>query len=154
ERSWIGGACPAVACLPSKNEIWSARIAHLVRHAGAFGVVAGAVRIDMAKVRARKQDMVEREIALHLKIYKESGAELVMGAGRFAAPKTIEAALNQGGRRLLTGEQVVIDVGTHAAMPDIPGVEAARPLTHVEALELDETPAHLIVLGGGYVGVE
>src|ERR1700741_1486383 len=90
ERRWVGGSCPAVACLPSKNEIWSARVAHLARNAGAFGAVTGPVSVDMAKVRGRKQDMIEREIAVHLNAYRESGAELIMGIGRFIAPKTIE----------------------------------------------------------------
>ena len=154
ERRWVGGSCPAVACMPSKNEIWSARIAHLARNAGAFGAVTGPVEVDMAKVRARKQGMIDREIALHLNAYRESGAELIMGGGRFVAPKTIEVALNDGGKRMLTGDQVVINVGTHAAVPNIPGIEAARALTHIEALELDYAPAHLLVLGGGYTGVE
>src|SRR6516225_8118797 len=69
ERQWVGGSCPAVACLPSKNEIWSARVAHLARNAGAFGTVTGPVRVDMAKVRARKQGMIDREIAFHLNAY-------------------------------------------------------------------------------------
>jgi pyruvate/2-oxoglutarate dehydrogenase complex dihydrolipoamide dehydrogenase (E3) component len=154
ERQWVGGSCPAVACLPSKNEIWSARVAHLARHAAPFGTVTGPVRTDMAVVRGRKQGMVDREIAFHLGAYKDSGAELIMGTGRFVAPKTIEVALNDGGTRRLSGDRVVVNVGTHAAIPDIPGIEAARPLTHIGALELDRVPAHLVVLGGGYVGIE
>jgi pyruvate/2-oxoglutarate dehydrogenase complex dihydrolipoamide dehydrogenase (E3) component len=154
ERRWVGGSCPAVACLPSKNEIWSARVAHLARHAGEFGTMTGPVKTDMARVRQRKQDMVEREIAFHLNAYKTSGAELIMGIGRFVAPKTIEVTLNEGGTRVLTGERVVINVGTHPAIPNIPGLKPAHPLTHIEALELDSLPAHLIVLGGGYVGIE
>jgi pyruvate/2-oxoglutarate dehydrogenase complex dihydrolipoamide dehydrogenase (E3) component len=154
ERRWVGGSCPAVACLPSKNEIWSARVAHIARNAGAFGTVTGPVKVDMAKVRARKEDMIRREITFHLNAYKESGAELIMGSGRFMAAKTIEVALNDGGTRVVTGGEVVVNVGTHAAIPDIPGIEDARPLTHIEALELEYAPAHLIVLGGGYVGVE
>lgn len=154
ERRWVGGACPAVACLPSKNELWGARVAHMVQHAADFGTVTGPVRTDMAKVRRRKQDMVEREIAFHLGAYKESGAELIMGEGRFVSSKTIEVQLNDGGTRSLTGDQVVVNVGTHAAIPTIPGLEAARALTHIEALELDYMPSHLVVLGGGYVGIE
>jgi pyruvate/2-oxoglutarate dehydrogenase complex dihydrolipoamide dehydrogenase (E3) component len=97
ERRWIGGSCPNIACLPSKNEIWSARVAYLARHAARFGTVTGAVKTDMATVRQRKRDMVDREIALHLQNYKTSGAELIMGAGRFVAPKTLEVRLNDGG---------------------------------------------------------
>jgi len=154
ERRWVGGSCPNIACLPSKNEIWSARIAHLAHHAAQFGTVTGPVAIDMAKVRQRKRDMVDREIALHLQNYKQSGAELIMGSGRFVAPKTLEVQLNDGGTRVLAGDQVFLNLGTHAAIPNIPGLKAALPLTHIEALELDYLPSHLIVLGGGYVGLE
>ena len=154
ERRWIGGSCPNIACLPSKNEIWSARVAHLVHHAAHFGTMTGAVKMDMAKVRQRKRDMVNREIDFHLKSYKMSGAELIMGTGRFAAPKTLEVRLNDGGTRELAADQVFLNVGTHAAIPKVPGLEAARPLTHIEALELDYLPQHLIVFGGGYVGLE
>lgn len=154
ERRWVGGACPAVACLPSKNELWSARVAHLVRNAAQFGTLTDAVKADMRKVRSRKQDMIDREIAFHLSAYRDSGAVLIMGSGRFVEPKTIEVALNDGGTRLISGNEVVINVGTHAAIPNIPGLEVARALTHVEALELDYLPSHMIVLGGGYVGIE
>jgi pyruvate/2-oxoglutarate dehydrogenase complex dihydrolipoamide dehydrogenase (E3) component len=154
ERRWIGGSCPNIACLPSKNEIWSAKVAHLVRHAAQFGTVTGPVTIDMAKVRQRKRDMVDREIALHLQNYKASGAELILGSGHFRAPKTLEVRLNDGGTRLLAADQVFLNIGTHAAIPDIPGLAVAQPLTHIEALELDYLPSHLIVLGGGYVGLE
>jgi pyruvate/2-oxoglutarate dehydrogenase complex dihydrolipoamide dehydrogenase (E3) component len=154
ERRWVGGSCPAVACLPSKNEIWSARVAHQVARAGHFGTLAHPDPTDMARVRARKQEMIDREIAFHLEAYKESGAELVMGSGRFVEAKKIEVALNGGGTRLMAGREVVLNVGTHAAVPDIPGLEAARALTHIEALELDYAPSHLVVLGGGYVGIE
>jgi pyruvate/2-oxoglutarate dehydrogenase complex dihydrolipoamide dehydrogenase (E3) component len=154
ERRWVGGSCPAVACLPSKNEIWSARVAHLVRNAASFGTIVDGVRTDMAKVRRRKQGMIDREIELHLGLYKQTGAELIMGSGRFIGPKTIEVALNEGGTRVLAGNEVVINVGTHAAMPDVPGLRDAHALTHIEALELDDVPPHLIVLGGGYTGIE
>ena len=155
ERRWIGGSCPNIACLPSKNEISSARIAHHVRHAARFGtVIAGPVTTDMTKVRQRKRDMVAREIELHLHNYKTTGAELIMGSGRFVAPKTLEVNLNAGGTRVLAGDQVFLNLGTRAAVPNIPGLEAARPLTHIETLELDYLPSHLIVLGGGYVGLE
>src|SRR6266567_3247596 len=154
ERRWIGGSCPNIACLPSKNEIWSARVAHLAHHGPQFGTVIGSITTDMAKVRQRKRDMVDREIALHLQNYKTSGAELIMGAGRFVAPKTLQVDLNDGGTRVLAGDQVFLNLGTHAAIPNIPGLEAARPLTHIEALELDYLPSHLIVLSGGYVGIE
>ncbi|HEY2025329.1 mercuric reductase [Paraburkholderia sp.] len=154
ERQWVGGSCPAVACLPSKNEIWSARVAHLTRHAADFGMTTGPVTVDMAKVRERKRGMVEREASFHIDAYASSGAELIMGTGRFAAPRTIEVQLNDGGTRTLSGNRVVVNTGTHAAIPDVPGLRAAQPLTHIGALELDYAPSHLIVLGGGYIGIE
>jgi pyruvate/2-oxoglutarate dehydrogenase complex dihydrolipoamide dehydrogenase (E3) component len=154
ERQWVGGSCPAVACLPTKNELWGARVAHLVRHAARFGTIADGVRTDMALVRRRKQDMVEREIELHLNLYKQTGGELVMGRGRFIGPKKIEVVLNEGATDVLAGNEIVINVGSHAAIPDIPGLGDSHPLTHIEALELDTVPPHLIVLGGGYTGVE
>jgi pyruvate/2-oxoglutarate dehydrogenase complex dihydrolipoamide dehydrogenase (E3) component len=98
--------------------------------------------------------MVDRQIAAHLQNYKTSGAELIMGSGRFVAPKTLDVRLNDGGTRVLVGDQVFLNVGTHAAIPSVPGLEAARPLTNIEALELDCLPPHLLVLGGGYVGLE
>jgi pyruvate/2-oxoglutarate dehydrogenase complex dihydrolipoamide dehydrogenase (E3) component len=154
ERRWIGGSCPNIACLPTKNEIWSAKVAHQVRNGAQFGAMTGPVAIDMATVRRRKRAMVEAQIAAHLQNYRASGAELIMGSGRFVAAKTLEVRLNDGGTRVLTGGKVFLNIGTHATIPDIPGLAVARPLTHVEALELDYAPAHLIVLGGGYVGLE
>src|SRR5262249_45158664 len=154
ERRWIGGSCPNVNCLPSKNEIWSAKVAQLVHHAAQFGTVTGPVTIDMATVRQRKRAMVDRQVAAHLQNYQTSGAQLIMGAGRFVAPKTLEVRLNDGGTRLLAGDKVFLNVGPHAAMPNGPGLQAARPLSNIEALELDYVPSHLLVLGGGYVGLE
>ena len=145
---------PNTNCLPSKNEIWSAKVADLVHHADRFGMVTGSTATDMKRVLARKRDMVDGLIAMHLDNYKASGAELIMGTGRFIAPKTIEVSLNDGGTRVLTGDRVVLNLGTHATIPDIPGLAAAAPLTNVEALELDRLPDHLIVIGGGYVGLE
>src|SRR5262245_66124126 len=130
ERRWVGGSGAAVACLPSKNEIWSARVAHLARHAAQFGTETSPVATDMAKVWRRKQDMVDRDIALHLSAYKTSGAELVMGSGRIVGPRTIEVALKDGGTRVLSASKVVIDVGTHAAIPSTPAPKASDPHPH------------------------
>src|ERR1700758_1527457 len=154
ERRWIGGSCPNVNCLPSKNEIWSAKVPDLMHHAGRFGSMTGAVTVDMAKVRQRKRDMEDGLIAVHLQNYESSGAELIMGEGHFVAPTTLEVRLNDGGTRVLSGDQVFLDIGTHPAIPSVPGLEAATPLTNIEALELAYLPSHLIVLGGGYVGLE
>jgi len=143
ERKWIGGACPNIACMPSKNEISSARVAYLLRHAAEYGWTISPGVIDMAVVRKRKREMVEAQVTKHLENYKTSGAELIMGSGRFVAPGTIEVHLNDGGTRVLASHQVFINVGTHPAIPNVPGLEAAKPLTHIEALELDYLPPHL-----------
>jgi pyruvate/2-oxoglutarate dehydrogenase complex dihydrolipoamide dehydrogenase (E3) component len=154
ERRWIGGSCVNVACMPSKNEISSAKVAQLARHAAQYGTVTNSSTVEMATVRRRKREMVERQIARHLQNYESSGAELIMGSGRFVAPRTLEVTLNDGRMRVLAGDKVFLNVGTHAAVPNVPGLRAARPLTHVEALELDYLPPRLIVIGGGYVGLE
>jgi len=154
ERRWIGGSCPNIACMPSKNEISSARVAYLTRNAAQFGTTTGPVAVDMRAVRKRKRQMVERQVATHLQIYNASGVELIMGTARFAGPKTLEVALNDGGARVLSANTVFLNLGTHAALPNISGLDAARPLTHVEALELDRLPSHLLVIGGGYSGLE
>ena len=154
ERALIGGACPNIACLPSKNVIHSAKVAHFLRHAAEFGLRTGPATTDMAGVRGRKRAMVEDMVAIHRARFAANGLEFVLGEGRFVGPMTIEVRLAEGGTRRLEGERVFLDLGTHATIPDIPGLAGAGPLTHVEALELDRLPAHLIVLGGGYVGVE
>jgi pyruvate/2-oxoglutarate dehydrogenase complex dihydrolipoamide dehydrogenase (E3) component len=154
ERRYVGGSCPNINCLPSKNEVWSAKVADLLHHAAQFGALTGTVAVDMAKVRQRKREMVEGLIALHLDLYRKSGAELIMGDGRFVAPKTLEVRLRDGGTRVLTGERVFLNLGTHATIPPVAGLADAGPLTNIELLELDRLPAHLVVLGGGYVGLE
>ena len=154
ERRSVAGSCPTVACMPSKNEIWGARMAHQARQGAHYGVVTGPGTIDMARVRERKRAMVESEIAAHRGGLEKSGVEVIEGEGRFVAPKTLEVKRADGGTRLLAGRQVFLNTGTLAAIPNIPGLADARPLTHIELLELDRQPAHLIVLGGGYVGLE
>ncbi len=154
ERRWVGGSCPNVACLPSKTEIWSAKVADLVRRARTFGVATSRTVVDMARVRQRKREMVDDLVSVHHAHYRASGAELIMGSACFVAPKRVEVRLNDGGTRTLEGERVFLNLGTHATIPPIAGLSDARPLTHVEALELDRLPEHLVVLGGGYVGLE
>ena len=154
ERSMIGGSCPNVACLPSKNVIYSAKAVSLVDPRTGLGVTTGQVGVDMAGVARRKRQMVEGLVEMHLANFKASGAELVMGEARFTEPKTVEVTLNGGGSRHLRGERVFLGLGSRASVPDVPGLAAAEPMTHVEALNLERLPDHLIVLGGGYVGLE
>jgi pyruvate/2-oxoglutarate dehydrogenase complex dihydrolipoamide dehydrogenase (E3) component len=150
----VGGSCPNVACLPSKNVIYSAKAVSLVHPTRGLGVVTGSVRVDMAGVARRKRQMVAEMVEVHLGKFKASGAKLVMGEARFTEPKTVRVTLNAGGTRSLHGERVFINVGTRASMPDVPGLVIAGPMTHVEALNLERLPDHLVILGGGYVGLE
>jgi pyruvate/2-oxoglutarate dehydrogenase complex dihydrolipoamide dehydrogenase (E3) component len=154
DRKYVGGACPNVACLPSKNVIHSAKVASLVRRHREFGIETGPIAIDMAGVYARKRDMVDGIIQVHLDRYHALGDELIFGDGTFVGPRTVHVSLRDGGERTLTADRVFVDLGTHAAMPELPGLRDAKPLTHIEALDLQRRPEHLIVLGGGYVGLE
>jgi pyruvate/2-oxoglutarate dehydrogenase complex dihydrolipoamide dehydrogenase (E3) component len=154
ERKYIGGACPNIACMPSKNIVHSAKVASYFARGKEFGIATNGFTIDMSAVRDRKRRMVAGEIEAHLDNYKRSGAELIVASGRFIGPKTLEATLPDGTTRQLRGTNVIIGTGTRAALEPIPGLTEAQPLTHVEALELNEIPEHLLVLGGGYVGLE
>jgi pyruvate/2-oxoglutarate dehydrogenase complex dihydrolipoamide dehydrogenase (E3) component len=154
ERKYIGGSCPNIACLPSKNVIHSAKVASYFRRSEEFGIAKGDFRIDMSAVRDRKRKMVADLIAIHVANFKASGAELIMGSARFIGRKTFEVSLNEGGTRVVRGEKIVIGTGTRATFAEIPGLRESIPLTHIEALELDYVPQHLIVLGGGYIGLE
>jgi pyruvate/2-oxoglutarate dehydrogenase complex dihydrolipoamide dehydrogenase (E3) component len=154
ERGLIGGSCPNIACLPSKNVIYGARVAALFRRGAEFGIKTGPITIDMQGVRHRKRQMVDALIAVHRRNYSTSGAELIIGEGRFVAPKTIEVRAPDGGVRQLAATHVFLNVGTRAAIPEVPGLAECKPLTHVEALELNRVPEHLLVLGGGYIGLE
>src|SRR6201984_1449349 len=154
ERKYIGGSCPNIACLPSKNIVHSAKVASYFRRREEFGIVTKGFTIDMSGVRDRKRRMVSGEVDAHLDNYKRSGAELILGSGRFIGPKTLEATLPDGTNRRLRGTNVIIGTGTRAALDPIPGLADAQPLTHVQALELSEIPEHLLVIGGGYVGLE
>lgn len=154
ERKYIGGSCPNIACLPSKNLIHSAKVASLVRGSEAFGIMKTGFKVDMPSVRSRKRNMVAEMVNKHLEYFKKSGAEFIMGNGRFIGPKTVEVTQPDGLTRRLHGANVIIGTGTRAAVDSIPGLAEARPLTHVEALELGVVPGRLLVIGGGYVGLE
>ena len=154
ERKYIGGSCQNIACLPSKNVIYSAKVASLARRHREFGIETGPISIDMAGVYSRKRQMVDDLFKLHMDKNRAAGDEIIFGNGEFVAPRTLHVALRDGGERTLTADRVFVNVGTRAAIPDMPGLREAKPMTHVEALDLQRRPDHLIVLGGGYVGVE
>jgi pyruvate/2-oxoglutarate dehydrogenase complex dihydrolipoamide dehydrogenase (E3) component len=154
ERKYIGGSCPNIACLPSKNVIHSAKVASYFFRSEEFGIHKSNVTIDMSAVRERKRKMVAGLVDLHLDNFKKSGAELVLGSGRFIGPRTVEVAMHDGTTRQLRGTNVIIGTGTRATLDPIPGLVDSHPMTHIEALELDAVPEHLLVMGGGYIGLE
>ncbi len=154
ERKYVGGSCPNVACLPTKNVVHSAKVASLIGRHREFGIETGPIAVDMAGVYARKREMVEGIVQVHLDKYRGTGDELIFGEGTFVAPRTLHVLLRDGGERTLTADRVFVNIGSRAAIPDTPGLREAKPMTHVEALDLQRLPEHLIVLGGGYVGLE
>lgn len=154
ERRYVGGSCPNIACLPSKNFVHSAKVAHLAADAASYGLHPGAPGVDMAAVRQRKREMVAGLIQMHEGRFRDTGVELVKGEGHFIAPKTIEVILESGGTRTLSGTNVIISTGSRPIIDDTPGLKGSQALTHVEALELAVVPEHLLVLGGGYIGLE
>jgi pyruvate/2-oxoglutarate dehydrogenase complex dihydrolipoamide dehydrogenase (E3) component len=154
ERRLIGGSCPNIACLPSKNIIHSAKVRSFTLRAAEFGVELESAVTSMHGVQARKRAMVDSLRQLHLDRYKASGAELIMGEARFVGDRVVDVQTADGGRRRISGEKVFLNLGTHATVPHVPGLVAARPMTHVELLDLERLPEHLIVMGGGYIGLE
>src|SRR5215467_9647378 len=154
ERQYVGGSCPNIACLPSKNILHSAKVASYFRRSAEFGIAKRDFTVDMRAVRERKRRMVSRWNDVYLDNYKNSGAKFILGSGRFVGPKILEATLPEGTTRQLRGTNVIINTGTHAVLDPVPGLLEAQPLTHIEALELDQLPEHLLIIGGGYVGLE
>ncbi len=154
ERKYLGGSCPNIACLPSKNVIHSAQVASYFRRSEEFGITKGEWSINMTGVRARKRQMVDGLLEMHRANFAKSGAELVMGAARFTGEKMVEVTLLDGGTRVLHGDKIFLNLGTRERIEPIPGLADATPMTHVEILELDTLPEHLLVMGGGYVGLE
>jgi pyruvate/2-oxoglutarate dehydrogenase complex dihydrolipoamide dehydrogenase (E3) component len=154
ERRYVTGSCPSIACLPSKYLIHVAKVAHYFHKGGELGIVPGVWKVEMPTVLEGKRKMVDGMVALNHDRYRENRAELVMGQGRFIGRKTIEVAATDGGTRTLRSDVVVVSTGSRATIERISGLAEAQPMTHVEALELDRLPEHLVVLGGGYIGLE
>src|SRR5438270_8166813 len=154
DRKYIGGSCPNIACLPSKNIIHSAKVVDYSRRGKEFGIAHDGFTIEMSGVRDRKRKMVAGLNEMYMENYRNTGTDFILGTGRFVAPRTVEAALPDGSTRELRGTNVIVSTGTRATLEAIPGLAEAQPLTHIEALELDQVPEHLLVIGGGYIGVE
>jgi pyruvate/2-oxoglutarate dehydrogenase complex dihydrolipoamide dehydrogenase (E3) component len=155
ERKWLGGSCPNVACLPSKNFIYSAEIAHDAEKYTATGLLKGSVGgVNMSAVRERKREMVKGLGTMFEGIFEGTGAELIRGTARLVGDKKIEVALKDGGKKVVTADNIIICTGSRTKLDHTPGLQEAKPLTHIDILELDTVPEHLIILGGGYIGME
>jgi pyruvate/2-oxoglutarate dehydrogenase complex dihydrolipoamide dehydrogenase (E3) component len=155
ERGRVGGTCVVEGCTPTKTMVASARIAHLSRRAADYGLCAGSVAVDMAAVRQRKRNVVdmfstgsEREMQRHETL------ELICGEARFVGPHEVEVALSDGGTRRLLAEKIFINAGARPRVPATPGLDEIEFLDSTSIMELAETPEHLIVLGGGFIGLE
>jgi probable pyridine nucleotide-disulfide oxidoreductase len=157
ERSltMIGGGCINIACIPTKTMVASAEVAHTVRSSAAYGVKTNEPTVDLAAVVQRKRSVVlaAREMNLH-NLEAALGHELIIGTGRFVAPKTIEVATAEGKTRLLSAERFFINTGTRPLIPSIPGLKKTGFLTSESIMELEQLPEHLIILGSGYIGLE
>ncbi|KAH8889442.1 Dihydrolipoyl dehydrogenase [Thozetella sp. PMI_491] len=150
ERQWIGGSCPNIACLPSKTIIHSAATAYQTRKAHQHGVRSDGVKVDMTQVRARKREMVQNVRGFQ-DLFKAYKVEIIRGEGVFVAPKVIQVSNG----RLITADNIIICTGSRSRVDStIPGLVEAKPMIHIEALELDVVPDHLIIIGGGYIGLE
>jgi pyruvate/2-oxoglutarate dehydrogenase complex dihydrolipoamide dehydrogenase (E3) component len=155
EREHVGGTCVNEGCTPTKTMVASARVAHLARRAADYGVQTGPVTVDMTKVRERKRDIVDSfRGGSQRRIERTEGLDLIMGQARFVGAKTIEVQLNGGGLRMLSADTIVINTGTRVRVPSLPGLENVPALSSTSIMELDEVPEHLLVIGGGYVGLE
>ena len=155
ERNHIGGTCVNVGCTPTKTMVPGARVAYLSKRSAEYGVDSGPVTINMSAVRRRKQKIVEgfRDAGLR-NIEKTDGLELLKGEARFIGPKSLEVVLNEGGRRQLSAERIFINTGARPAKPPVPGLDTFQTLDSSSIMELETLPDHLLVMGGGYVGLE
>ena len=131
ERKYVGGSCPNIACLPSKNIIHSAKVASYFRRSEEFGIAREGFRVAMSGVRDRKRKMVSAINDVYLDNYRNTGAEFILGTGRFVGARTVDVALPDGNSRRLRGTNVIISTGTRAALGAIPGLADAQPLTLV-----------------------
>ena len=150
ERAHVGGTCVNEGCTPTKTMVASARVAYLARRGKDYGVETGEVRVDLARVRQRKRDIVESfRDGSQRRLESTKGLDLVFGEARFTGPRSLAI----DGRRV-EGDLVFINAGCRPAMPDVEGLAATSPLDSTSIMELDRVPEHLIVLGGGYIGLE
>jgi pyruvate/2-oxoglutarate dehydrogenase complex dihydrolipoamide dehydrogenase (E3) component len=150
ERGELGGSCINTGCTPTKAMVGSAQVAHYARNAARWGVRANGVSVDLPAVVARKNKVVQGfRDAIQRRIDAKPNITLVRAHGRFTGPHQVEA-----GGQTLESEKIFIDTGTRPEIPKIPGMDSVPFLTNRSIIELLEVPKHLLVLGGGYIGLE
>ena len=155
ERQHVGGTCINEGCTPTKTMIASARIAYLARRAAEYGVLTGPVSVDLEVVRQRKRDIVASwSSGSQLQIEETPGVDLLLGEARFTGPKTLQVRLRDGEIRNLHSSTILINTGDRPSRPAIPGADAIAVLDSTSIMELDRVPEHLLIVGGGYVGLE
>lgn len=154
ERDHLGGACVNTGCTPTKTMVASARLAAQARHSAEFGVRTGPVSVDLAVVRERKRSMVAGARDNYASRLAQDGLDLIEGEARFTGPKTVEITLRDGGTCEVSAPVIVIDTGARPRPLDISGARNVTVLDSTSILELAEVPDHLIILGGGYIGLE
>ena len=155
ERVHVGGTCINEGCTPTKTMVASARVAYLAKRGADYGVQTGPVTVDMIKVRQRKRDIVESfRTGDQRRIETTEGVDLLMGETSFTGPKTLEVHLNNGETRELTASTILINAGARPAQPSVAGIEEVTTLDSTSIMELDEVPEHLLIVGGGYIGLE
>ncbi len=155
ESTHFGGTCINEGCSPSKTMVSSARVAYLARRGADYGVRTGSISVDMTKVRERKRGIVDSfRDSTERGLASTKGLEIIRGVGSFVSPKEINVALNDGGARRLSADLIILNTGCRPSIPNIPGLDSAPYLSSTTIMELDTVPERLIVLGGGYVGVE
>ena len=155
EREHVGGTCINEGCTPSKTMIASAGVAHTARRAENYGVQTGEVSVDLARVRERKREIVESfRVSGRNRLEGTEGVDLYMGEGSFTGPKSVQVETWDGERVQLTADKVFINTGQRPRVPELPGLDGVEALNSTTIMELGEVPQHLLVLGGGYVGVE
>ncbi len=155
ERTHVGGTCINEGCTPTKTMVASGRVAYLARRGADYGVRTGPITVDMLKVRQRKRDIVDSfRNGSQSRIEKTANLELIFGEASFTGPKTVEVRLNDGTSRLLTAKYFFLNAGARASRPKLSGLDSVPTLDNISIMELDAVPDHLLVLGGGYIGLE